>query len=46
MTIQFDRGTVWQRVVTLPLPPPPPLIRHRVYHRHCYHPRPLPPAAS
>jgi hypothetical protein len=46
MTIQFDRGTVWQRVVTLPLPPPPPLIRHRVYHRHYYHPRPLPPAAS
>ena len=26
MTIQFDRGTVWQRVVDLP-PPPPPLRR-------------------
>jgi hypothetical protein len=35
MTIQFDRGTVWQRVVELPLPPaPPPVIRHRVHHRH------------
>jgi hypothetical protein len=39
MTIQFDRGTVWERVVTLPLPPPPPLIRHRIYYRHY---RPLP----
>ncbi len=26
MTIQFDRGTVWQRVIDLP-PPPPPLRR-------------------
>jgi len=35
MTIQFDRGTVWQRVVELPLPPAPlPVIRHRVHHRH------------
>ncbi len=34
MTIQFDRGTVWRRVVELP-------PRYRVYHRH-YHPRPLP----
>jgi hypothetical protein len=41
MTIQFDRGTVWQRIVTLPLPPlPPPLSRHRIHHRHYY--RPLP----
>jgi hypothetical protein len=46
MTIQFDRGTVWQRIVALPLPPPPPPIRPRVYHRHYSHPRPLPPAAS
>ena len=28
MTIQFDRGTVWQRVVAVPVPPPPP-PRHR-----------------
>ena len=41
MTIQFDRGTVWQRIVTLPLPPrPPPLIRHRIHHRHYYRPQP------
>ncbi len=37
MTIQFDRGTVWQRIVELPLPPLP--RRYRVYHRHYY---PLP----
>jgi hypothetical protein len=44
MTIQFDNGTVWQRVVELPLPPaPPPVIRHRVYHHHYV--RPLPPLA-
>jgi hypothetical protein len=31
MTIQFDRGTVWERIVALPLPPapPPPVLRHR-----------------
>jgi hypothetical protein len=47
MTIQFDRGTVWQRVVVLPLPPgPPPRVYRRVYHRHYYHPRPLPAANS
>jgi len=40
MTIQFDRGTVWQRVVELPVPPPPPLLRrHRVHHRY-YQPLP------
>jgi hypothetical protein len=39
MTIQFDRGTVWQRIVELPLPPPPLPRRYRVYHRHYY---PLP----
>jgi hypothetical protein len=46
MTIQFDRGTVWKRVVALPLPPPlpAPIIRHRVHHRH-YVP-PLPAANS
>jgi hypothetical protein len=46
MTIQFDRGTVWQRVVALPLPPapPPPIIRHRVHHRHYV--APLPAANS
>lgn len=27
-TIQFDRGSVWQRLVELPVPPP----RHRVRH--------------
>jgi hypothetical protein len=27
MAIQFDRGTVWQRVIELPPPPPPPLRR-------------------
>jgi hypothetical protein len=48
MTIQFDRGTVWQRVVALPLPPgPPPRFYHRrIYHRHYYHPRPVPAAHS
>jgi hypothetical protein len=49
MTIQFDRGTVWQRIVALPLPPVlvPPHIRYRVHHRHYVHPlRPLPPANS
>ena len=46
MTIQFDRGTVWERVVAVPPPPPPPPPRHRVYHHHYYHPRPLPPANS
>jgi hypothetical protein len=30
MTIQFDRGTVWQRAIDLPPPPPPPRKR-RVY---------------
>jgi hypothetical protein len=44
MTIQFDRGTVWERVVAAP--PSPPRPRHRVYHRYYYHPRPLPPANS
>jgi hypothetical protein len=50
-TIQFDRGSVWERYVAaappppLPPPPPPPPRRHRVYHHH-YHPRPLPPANS
>ncbi|MGA9320378.1 MAG: hypothetical protein WBW06_04885 [Xanthobacteraceae bacterium] len=46
MTIQFDRGTVWQRVVELPLPPapPPPIVHHRVHHRTYV--RPLPPANS
>lgn len=36
MTIQFDRGTVWQRVVELPPPPPPPPPprRHRVHKHH------------
>lgn len=29
MTIQFDRGTVWQRVVAIPVPPPPPPRRHK-----------------
>jgi hypothetical protein len=42
MTIQFDRGTVWERVVAAPLRPP----RHRVYHCYYYQPRPLPPANS
>jgi hypothetical protein len=28
MTIQFDRGTIWQRALELP-PPPPPLRRRR-----------------
>ena len=48
MTIQFDNGTVWQRVVLLPLPPaPPPVVHHRVYHRHYVRPLPpLPPANS
>ncbi len=48
MTIQFDRGTVWERYVPPPPAPPPPLLPrpHRVYHHHhhhYYHPRPLPP---
>jgi hypothetical protein len=29
MTIQFDRGTVWQRAIDLPPPPPP--RKRRVY---------------
>jgi hypothetical protein len=29
MTIQFDHGTVWQRVVELPPPPPPPVRRKK-----------------
>lgn len=29
MTIQFDRGSVWQRYVALPPPPPPVRHRHR-----------------
>jgi hypothetical protein len=29
MTIQFDRGTVWQRDLGLPPPPPPPLRQRR-----------------
>jgi hypothetical protein len=28
MTIQFDRGTVWQRAIDLPPPPP---RKRRVY---------------
>ena len=28
MTIQFDRGTVWQRAIDLP-PPPPPRRRYK-----------------
>ncbi len=32
MTIQFDRGTVWRRIVALPPPPPPPPYRVR-HHR-------------
>jgi len=27
MTIQFDGGTIWQRVLAPPPPPPPPLRR-------------------
>jgi hypothetical protein len=38
MTIQFDNGAVWERVVALP----PPLPRH---HHHHYR-RPLPPVGS
>lgn len=30
LTIQFDRGTVWQRYVALPPPPPVRYRRHRV----------------
>ena len=31
LTIQFDRGTVWRRVVEVaaPPPPPPPPVRHK-----------------
>jgi hypothetical protein len=29
MTIQFDRGTVWQRAIDLPPPPPPPRKRYK-----------------
>ena len=39
MTIQFDRGKVWQRIVEAPPPPapPPPPVRH-----HKKPPPPLP----
>ena len=49
MTIQFDRGTVWERYVAPPPPPPlppSPPLPHRVYHHHhhhYYHRHPLPP---
>jgi hypothetical protein len=48
LTIQFENGTVWQRVVEAPMPPPPPAWHHRHHHRHqhYYHYRPLPPANS
>jgi hypothetical protein len=44
LIIQFDRGTVWQRVVALPAPPPPPPPprRHRAHRSH----RPAPPPAN
>ena len=29
MSIQFDHGSVWRRVIALPPPPPPPRIRYR-----------------
>ena len=29
MTIQFDRGAIWQRAIELPPPPPPPPLRRR-----------------
>jgi hypothetical protein len=29
LTIQFDRGSVWQRIVAIPVPPPPPPRRHK-----------------
>jgi hypothetical protein len=29
MTIQFDRGTIWQRALELPPPPPPPRRRRK-----------------
>ena len=29
LTIQFDRGTVWRRVLLPPPPPPPPILRSR-----------------
>jgi DNA-binding helix-hairpin-helix protein with protein kinase domain len=41
-TIQFDRGTVWQRVVAVPAPPPPPPPRKVRVKRHKV-PAPLPP---
>jgi hypothetical protein len=45
MTIQFDRGTVWERVVASPVSPPPSPRRHR-YHPHPHPLPPLPPANS
>ncbi len=38
--IQFDRGTVWQRVVEVPPPPPSP---PRLYKVHKHHHAPLAP---
>jgi len=29
MTIQFDRGSVWERIVAVPIPPPPPPPRYK-----------------
>jgi hypothetical protein len=46
MTIQFDRGTVWERYVAVPpvpLPPPPRVYHHHHHHHHIYyHPLPQP----
>jgi hypothetical protein len=48
-TIQFDRGTVWERYVAVPpapLPPPLPRIHHHHHHHHHIYYHPLPPANS
>jgi hypothetical protein len=29
LTLQFDRGTIWQRAPDVVAPPPPPLLRRR-----------------
>jgi hypothetical protein len=47
MTIQFDRGSVWKRVVAAPPPPPPPPPPprrrvHHYYHKPYYRPPPPP----